>query len=65
LKEEHRLRVLREIFGSEKAEITGPLRKLHKEEFYDLHCSLNIVRAIKSRRVRWTGNVARMGERCI
>jgi len=42
---------------------TGKWRKLHNEEINDLYCSPNIVRVIKSRRVRWAGNVARMGER--
>jgi hypothetical protein len=67
LKEEHKLRVfenrvLREIFGFEKDEITGPSIKLRTEELYDMYCSLNIVRVIKSRRVRWAGHVARMRE---
>jgi hypothetical protein len=44
-------------------EATGEWRKLHNEELNDLYCSPNTVRAIKSRRMRWAGNVARMGER--
>ena len=56
-------RVLRRIFGPKRDGITGEWRKLHNEELNDLYCSPNIVRVIKSRRMRWTGNVARMGER--
>ena len=56
-------RVLRRIFGSKRDEVTGELRKLHNEELGDLYCSPNIVRAIKSRRMRWVGHVARIGER--
>jgi len=55
--------MLRRIFGSKRDEVTGEWRKLHNEEFNDLYCSPNIVRVIKSRRMRWEGNVARMGER--
>ena len=66
LREERRLRVcenrvLRRIFGSKRDEITGEWVKLHKEELTDLY-SPNIVRVIKSRRMRWAGHVARMGE---
>ena len=65
-REERRLRVfecrvLRGIFGAERDEVTGEWRKLHNEELNDLYCPPNIV--IKSRRMRWAGNVARMGER--
>ena len=68
LREERRLgvfenRVLRRIFGSRRDEVTGEWRKLHNEELNDLYCSQNIVRVIKSRRMRWVGHVARMGER--
>ena len=56
-------RVLRRIFGTKRDEVTGEWRKLHNEELNDLYCSHNIVRVIKSRRMRWTGHVARMGER--
>jgi hypothetical protein len=67
LRKEHRLRVfenreLRRIFGP-KREVTGGWRKLHNEELHNLHSSTNIIRMIKSRRMRWTGHVARMGRR--
>ena len=55
-------RVLRSVFGHKRDEVTGEWRKLHNEEVSDL-CSLpNMVRVIKSRRMRWAGHVARMGE---
>ena len=56
-------RVLRRIFGTKRDEVTGEWRKLHNEELNDLFCSPNIVRVIKSIRIRWTGHVAHMGER--
>jgi len=56
-------RVLRRVFGPKRDEVTGECRKLHNEELNDLYCSRNIVRVIKSRRMRWAGHVARMGER--
>ena len=67
LREEHRLRVFenrvsRRIFGSKRDGVTGEWRKLHNEELNDLYCSSNIVRVIKSRRMRWAGHVARMEE---
>ena len=54
--------VLRRIFGPRKDEVTGEWRRLHNEELNDLYFSPNIVRVIKSRRMRWAGHVARMGE---
>jgi hypothetical protein len=68
LKEEHRLRVfeyrvLRRIFGHKRDEVAGEWRKLHNEELNDVYCSPYIVRGVKSKRRRWTGNVAGMGER--
>jgi hypothetical protein len=55
-------RVLRRMFGHKRDEVIRELRKLHNEELNDLYCSPNIVRVIKSRRMRWAGHVARMGE---
>ena len=54
--------VLRRIFGPRRDEVTGEWRRLHNEELNDLYSSPNIVRVIKSRRMRWAGHVARMGE---
>jgi hypothetical protein len=56
-------RVLRRIFGPERDEVTGDWRKLHNEELHDLYSSQNIIRMIKSRRMRWSGHVACMGEK--
>ena len=53
---------LRRIFVRRRDEVTGEWRRLHNEELNDLYSSPNIVRVIKSRRMRWAGNVARMGE---
>jgi hypothetical protein len=66
LREEHRLRVfdnrvLRMIFGPKREE-DGPWTKLHNDELHNLYSSPNIVRVIKSRRMRWAECVARMGE---
>jgi hypothetical protein len=55
-------RVQRRIFGPKRDEVTGNWRKLHNEEFHNLYSSPNIIRMIKSRRMRWAGHVARMGE---
>jgi hypothetical protein len=68
LREEHRLRVfenrvLRRIFGLKRDEVTGEWRKLHNEELRDLYSSPSLIRMIKSRRMRWAGHVARMGEK--
>jgi len=54
--------VPRIIFGPMRDEVTGQLIKLHNKELNDLYSLPNIVRVIKSRRVRWAGHVARMGE---
>ena len=67
LREERNLRVfenmvLMRIFGPRRDEVTGEWRRLHNEELNDLYSSPNIVRVIKSRRMRWAGHVARMGE---
>jgi hypothetical protein len=56
-------RVLRRIFGPKRDEVTGEWRKLHNEELRDLYSSPNIMRIIKSRRMRWAEHVARMGEK--
>jgi hypothetical protein len=68
LREEHGLRVcenrvLRRIFGAKRDEVTGGCRKLHKEELHNLYSPPSIIRMIKSRRMRWEGHVARMGEK--
>ena len=55
-------RVLRRIFGSKRDGVTGEWRKLHNEELNSLYSSPNIVRVIKSRRMRWAGHVARIEE---
>ena len=67
LREERELRVfekrvLRRIFGPRRDEVTGEWRRLHNEELNGLYSSPNIVRVIKSRRMRWVGHVARMGK---
>jgi hypothetical protein len=67
IREEHTLRVfenrvLRRILVPKRDEVTGEWRKLHIEELHILYSSQNIIRQIKSRRMRWAGHVARMGE---
>ena len=67
LREERRLtvfesRVLRRIFGPKRDEVTGEWRTLRKEGLSDLYSLPNIVRVVKSRKMRWAGHVARMGE---
>jgi hypothetical protein len=66
--EEQRLRVfenrmLRRIFGPKKDKVTGEWRRLHNQELNDLYSSPNCIRVTKSRRMKWVGHVARMGER--
>ncbi|KAJ4442430.1 hypothetical protein ANN_04016 [Periplaneta americana] len=55
-------KVLRKIFGAKRDEVTGEWRKLHNAELDALYSSPDIIRNIKSRRLRWAGHVARMGE---
>jgi hypothetical protein len=67
LREERKLRVfenkvLRRIFGPRRDKIMGEWRRLHNEELNDFYSSPNIVQGIKSRRMRWAGHVAHMGE---
>jgi hypothetical protein len=54
-------RVLRRIFGAKRDEVTGEWRKLHNEEVHKPYSSPDIIRVIKSRRMRWARHVARMG----
>jgi hypothetical protein len=56
-------RVLRRIFGPNRDRVRGEWRKLHNEELHNLYSSRSIIRIIKSRRMRWAGHVARMGEK--
>ena len=53
-------KVLRKIFGAKRDEMTGYWRKLHNAELHALYSSPNIIRNLKSRRLRWVGHVARM-----
>jgi hypothetical protein len=55
--------VLKRIFGPKRDEVPGGWRKLHNEELHNLYSSQNIIRMIKSRRMRWAGHVARMRRR--
>ena len=66
-REERKLRVfenmvLRRMFGPRRDEVTGEWRRMHNEELNGLYSSPNIVRVIKSRRMRWAGHVVHMGE---
>jgi hypothetical protein len=68
LREEHRLRVfenrvLRRLFGVKRDEVIGGWWKLHNEELHNLYFSPSIITIIKSRRMRWAGYVARLGEK--
>jgi len=54
-------RVLRKVFGPRRDEVTGKWRKLRNEKLSDLYSLLNIVRVVKSSRMRWAGHVVRMG----
>jgi hypothetical protein len=56
-------KVLKRIFGPKRDEVMGEWIKLHNEEPCDLYSSSSIIRIIKSRRMRWAGHVARMGEK--
>jgi hypothetical protein len=67
-REEHRLRVfdnraLEQIFGPKMDEVIGEWKRLHNEKLYDRHSSPNFIRVMKSRKMRWAGNVAGVGER--
>jgi hypothetical protein len=67
LREGHRLRVfenrvLRRIFGPKRYDVMGEWRKLHSGELHNLYSSPDVFRQIKSRRMRWAGHVARMGD---
>jgi hypothetical protein len=68
VREEHKLRVfenrvLRRVFEPKRDRVTGVWRKLHNEELHNLYSSPSIIRIIKSRRMRWAGHVAHMGEK--
>jgi hypothetical protein len=55
-------RVLRRIFGPKRGEVTGEWRKLHNEELHNWYSSRDIIRQVKSERMRWAGHMVRMGE---
>jgi hypothetical protein len=55
-------RMARRICGSKREEVAGSCRRLHNEELHNLYASPNVVRVIKSRRMRWVGYAARMGQ---
>jgi hypothetical protein len=68
LREEHRLKVFKtrvrwRIFGLKRDEVMGDWRKLHNEELHNMYSSPSRIRTIKSRRMRWAGRIARMGEK--
>jgi hypothetical protein len=68
VREEHKLRVLenrvlRRIFGPKRDGVTGGWRKLHNQDLHNLYSSPSKIRIIKSRRMRWAGHLARMGEK--
>jgi hypothetical protein len=68
VREEHKMRVfenrvLRRIFGSKRDGVMGGWRKLYNEELHNLYSSPSIIRNVKSRRMRWSGHMARMGEK--
>ena len=56
--------MLRRVFGPKRDEVTGEWRKLHNEELRDLYSLPNIVRVVRSRKMRWAGHVTRMGGKC-
>jgi hypothetical protein len=58
-------RVLRRIFGPKRDEVTGEWRNLHNEEFQNLYSYPDIIRQVKSRRMRWAGHVARTGDKSV
>jgi hypothetical protein len=58
----HENRVLRRIFVSKREEVAGGWRRQHNEELHNLYASPNVIKVIKSNRMRWMGYVARMGE---
>jgi hypothetical protein len=57
--------VLRGIFGSKRDVVARERRRLHNEELHDLYSSPNVVRVIKSRRMRWAGHVACVGDKIV